>query len=96
MERGSESGGAIAGTSSANVASPQASRVIGSAIRIWVQQQMQLSSPVELELSEGKPKLSHRSGAIISQANSSAPVTSSKKIAAKRNRTRNRRFTILA
>lgn len=86
MESGSDSGGAGVGELGIETASPHAPRVIGAAIRMWAQQQIQLSSPAELGLSEGNPKLSQRSGAMISQANNSAPVNSSRSTAAKRNR----------
>ena len=86
MESGSDSGEAGVGESGIATASPHAPRVIGGAIRMWAQQQIQLSSPAEFGLSEGNPKLSQRSGAMISQANNSAPVNSSRSTAAQRNR----------
>lgn len=85
MESGSDSGGAGVGELGIETTSPHAPRVIGAGIRMWAQQQIQLSSPAELGLSEGNPKLSQRSGAMISQANNSAPVSSSMSTAAIRN-----------
>lgn len=58
------------------VAGALTSKSRGPKTTTWVQQQTQLSAPGCELLSLGKPKLSHRSGAIASQANSSIPMRS--------------------
>lgn len=58
----------------------------GAITTTWVQQQMQLSPDGAPPVEPGDPKLSHCSGSIISQANTSAPVTSNRSRAISRNR----------
>lgn len=80
------SGGAGAWNSVSATIPFTGSTIENCAITMWVQQQMQSSPSVEVDVSVGVPKVSQLSIASISHAYNSAPVISSKNIAAARNR----------